>query len=97
MNKEDLVSNIAENTGVAKSDVDKTIAGMFDVVAGHVSHSDDKITIPGWISFERTFRQARKGRNPRTGEALDIAATHAVKVSAGSKLKKAAKGNQFPG
>ncbi|MDH3730655.1 MAG: HU family DNA-binding protein [Acidimicrobiia bacterium] len=92
MNKDDLVSAIAENTGVSKGDVDASIAGMFDVVAGHVSHSDDKISIPGWLSFERTFRQARKGRNPRTGEELDIAATHAVKVSAGAKLKKAAKG-----
>jgi DNA-binding protein HU-beta len=92
MNKEDLVNAVSESTGVSKSDVDAVIGSMFAVVADHVSKSDEKITIPGWISFERTFRKARTGRNPRTGESLEIAATHAVKVSAGSKLKKAAKG-----
>jgi len=61
-------------------------------VAGHVARSDDKITVPGWISFQQTTRAARTGRNPRTGEPIDIPATKGVKVTAGSKLKNAAKG-----
>jgi DNA-binding protein HU-beta len=92
MNKQELVDAIAARTGVGKSDIDATLNGLFDVVADHVAKSDDKITIPGWISFEGVHRKARTGRNPRTGEALEIAATRAVKVSAGAKLKKAAKG-----
>lgn len=50
-----------------------------------------KISIPGWIAFEKTHRAARTGRNPQTGEALEIAASDSVKVSAGSKLKAAVK------
>lgn len=92
MNKSDLTEAVAAHTGLSKSDVDTAITGMFEVVAGHVAKSDDKISIPGYISFERTMRAARKGRNPRTGESLDIPASHAIKVSAGSKLKNAAKG-----
>lgn len=91
MNKSELIDKIADSTGLAKADVDSAITGMFDVVAKHVAGSDEKISVPGWISFERTHRAARKGRNPRTGETLDIAASKGIKVSAGSKLKKAAK------
>jgi len=93
MNKQELVNAVAEHSGVSKSDVEASLTGMFEVVAGHVSKSDEKITVPGWISFERTDRKARKGRNPRTGESMDIPASKAIKVTAGSKLKKAAKGS----
>jgi len=93
MNKAELIDAIAEQSGVSKSDVDATLGGMFEVVSKHVGSSDEKITIPGWISFERTNRSARKGRNPRTGEPIDIPASKAIKVTAGSKLKKAAKGS----
>lgn len=93
MNKSELIEKIAENTGLTKADVDKALSGMFDVVAAHVAKSDEKITIPGWISFEQTTRAPRTGRNPRTGETIQIPASKAVKVSAGSKLKAAAKGS----
>ncbi len=92
MNKSQLVEQISENTDVSKNDVDAVLTGLFSVVAEHVAKSDDKITIPGWISFQQTTRAARKGRNPRTGEELTIPETKGVKVSAGSKLKAAAKG-----
>jgi len=92
MNKSELVDKIADHTDVAKGDVDTVLNGLFEVVAGHVARSDDKITVPGWISFQQTTRAARTGRNPRTGEPIDIPATKGVKVTAGSKLKNAAKG-----
>lgn len=91
MNKAELVEAVAAKTDVSKSDVDAAISGMFEVVAGHVAKSDEKISIPGWISFQQTMRSARKGRNPRTGETIDIPASKAVKVTAGKKLKDAAK------
>ena len=93
MTKTELIAAIAERTGVSKVDVDATIVGFFDEVAGVVAKGEDKVTIPGWISFERTNRAARTGRNPRTGEAIDIPASFAVKVTAGSKLKAIAKGD----
>lgn len=92
MNKSELVEAVAAKTDMSKSDIDAAISGMFEVVADHVSRTDDKITIPGWISFQQTTRAPRTGRNPRTGDPIDIPATKGVKVSAGSKLKAAAKG-----
>jgi DNA-binding protein HU-beta len=92
MNKSELVEAIAEKTEMTKSDIDTAISGMFEVVSEHVARTDDKITIPGWISFQQTTRAARMGRNPRTGESMPIPASKGVKVSAGSKLKAAAKG-----
>ncbi len=50
------------------------------------------VQIPGWLTFERTIRKARQGRNPQTGEAIDIPETPAVKVKVGSKLKDAVTG-----
>lgn len=92
MNKSELVEAVAAKTDMSKSDVDAAISGMFEVVADHVATTDDKITIPGWISFQQTTRAPRTGRNPRTGDPIEIPATKGVKVSAGSKLKNAAKG-----
>ena len=92
MNKNEFVDAIAGRTGVSKNDVDATLKGMFDVVAQVVAKGDEKITIPGFLTFERTHRAARTARNPQTGEPIDIPAGFSVKVSAGSKLKEAAKG-----
>ena len=47
------------------------------------------LTIPGWLAIERTDRAARTGRNPQTGETIQIPAGHGVKLTAGSKLKAA--------
>jgi DNA-binding protein HU-beta len=91
MNKSELVAAVAARTDQTQSDVDETIKALFDVVAEAIGKGD-KVTIPGWISFEQTERSARTGRNPATGESIDIPASKAAKVSAGSKLKAAAKG-----
>ena len=91
MTKTELVDAIAEKTGVSKSDVAKALDGFYEVAAGVVGSSDEKISIPGFLSIERTHRSARTGRNPQTGETIQIPAGTGVKVSAGSKLKAAAK------
>ncbi len=90
MNKSELIDAIAGKTGVSKSDVGDVLDGFAEVAYGAVG-SGDKITLPGFLSIEQTFRSARTGRNPQTGETIQIAATNAAKVSAGSKLKAAAK------
>ncbi len=94
MNKSELVDAIASRTDVSKSDVDDTLRGLFEVVAGVVAKGDEKITIPGFLSFEQSHRAARTGRNPQTGEAIQVAATNTVKISAGSKLKAIAAGKE---
>jgi DNA-binding protein HU-beta len=93
MTKAELVDKIAERTGVSKSDVEKALKGFEEVVSEVVSSSDDKISLPGFISFERVQRAARTGRNPQTGETMQVPASKAVKVSAGAALKRAAKGS----
>jgi DNA-binding protein HU-beta len=93
MTKTELVAAIAERTDLSKADVERTLNGFQDIVMETVGAGSDKITIPGFLSFEQTHRAARKGRNPRTGEEIQVPATKAVKITAGAKLKAAAKGN----
>ena len=83
LNRTELIAKIAEESGLTKTDADKAISALQDVLVDSLS----KIT--GLMSVERTERAARKGRNPRTGEEIQIPAGYGVKISAGSTLKKA--------
>ena len=94
MNRSELVDAISQRSGVESRDVDATLKGLFEVVAGVVAKGDDKITLPVFISFEQVDRAARTGRNPQTGESIDVPASKAVKISAGSKLKAIAAGKE---
>ena len=90
LNKTELVAKIAASTGQSQATVDAVLGGLFDALAESVG-SDTKVSIPGWLAVERTSRAARTGRNPQTGATIEIPAGYSVKVSAGSKLKAAAK------
>ena len=90
LNKTELVAKIAASTGQSQATVDAVLGGLFDTLAESVG-SGTKVSIPGWLAVERTHRAARSGRNPQTGATIDIPAGYSVKVSAGSKLKAAAK------
>ena len=94
MNRGELVSAIAQRTGQTEKDVDSTLRGFFEVAAGVVAKGDEKITIPGFLSIEQSARSARTGRNPQTGETIQIAASKSVKISAGSKMKAIANGTE---
>jgi len=90
LNKTELVAKIAASTGQSQATVDGVLGGFFDALAESVGN-DVKVSIPGWLAVERTHRAARTGRNPQTGATIEIPAGYSVKVSAGSKLKAAAK------
>ncbi len=94
MNRTELIDAVSDRSGVSSRDVDATLKGLFEVVAGVVAKGDDKITLPGFISFEQVDRAARTGRNPQTGESIEVAATNTVKVTVGSKLKAIAAGKE---
>lgn len=96
MNKSELVEAIAARTDLARKDVAAVLDGMFVEVSKVVAKGGEKVTIPGFITFEQTERSARTGRNPQTGEAIEVAASKAVKITAGSKLKSIAKGEIPP-
>ncbi len=90
MNKAELIDAIADRTGIAKSTVDEVIKGMTETVEAQVANGD-KIAIPGFVSFQKVNRAARTGRNPRTGETINIPASATVKVTAGARLKSSVK------
>lgn len=90
INRSDLVAALANKAEVSKSDADKVVSALSDVLIDAVGKGE-KVQIPGILSVERVKRSARTGRNPATGEALHIPEGFGVKVSAGSKLKAAAK------
>ena len=89
MNKAELVSAIAKRADVPASTVDAVIAGLQEELVDAITRGD-KVAVSGLLTVERTQRSARTGRNPQTGEAIEIAAANTVKVTAGSNLKKAA-------
>ena len=90
MNRSELVAAIAAHTGQTQTGVNAVLDALFTTVAGEVAKGN-KVSIPGWVAFDRTNRAARQGRNPQTGATIQIAASKGVKVSAGSKLKAAVK------
>lgn len=92
MTRADLVKAIAESTSMSQTEVDKVLNAFLDEVTHVVAKGGDKLTIPGYLTFEQSHRNAREGRNPQTGEPVHIPATKVAKVTVGSKLKAAAKG-----
>ncbi|NKX55212.1 HU family DNA-binding protein [Arthrobacter mobilis] len=88
INRSELVAAVAEKSNNSQKAVNDVLDAVFDVFATSIAQGE-KITIPGWLAVERTDRAARTGRNPQTGETIQIAAGHSVKLTAGSKLKAA--------
>ena len=87
MTKAELVDAVAEAAGVSKADAERTIGAYWDTVIGVVK-SDGKTSWPGVGSFSASHRAARTGRNPQTGEPVQIKASTAMKFTASSTLKK---------
>ena len=90
LNRTELVAAVAAESGQSQAAVDGVLDALFSTLSSNVAQGI-KVTVPGWISVEQTARAARTGRNPQTGEPIDIAASKGVKISAGSKLKAAVK------
>ncbi|NJO40661.1 MAG: HU family DNA-binding protein [Cyanobacteria bacterium CRU_2_1] len=86
MNKGELVDKIAEKAGVTKKQADSILSAILDSVMEAVS-SEDKVTLVGFGSFEARKRQAREGRNPKTGETMTIPETVVPVFSAGKLFK----------
>jgi DNA-binding protein HU-beta len=93
MNRSEFVAAVAERSGLSQADTDKALNAMLDEIGRVVSHDGEKLTIPGYLTIQRAHRAARNGRNPQTGEVVQIKATNVPKISAGAKLKAAAAGS----
>jgi len=88
LNKTDLAARVAEETGLSSSDAKKAVEGAFEVIVRSVA-AGDEVSISGFGKFSTSQRAARQGRNPQTGETIDIAASTAPKFSAASAFKGA--------
>jgi DNA-binding protein HU-beta len=87
MNKSDLVGAIAEASGESKTSV-SAVLDAFEATITDAVASGDKVSLPGFLTFERGHRAARTGKNPQTGEPLQISAANVAKVKVGSKFKE---------
>ena len=92
MNKGELVDQIAQKTDVTKKQADAVVTAMVETIIEAVS-SGDKIGLVGFGNFEVRNRQARAGRNPKTGEKMQIAASRVPAFAPGKSFKAAS--NKF--
>ena len=90
MNKGELKDAVAEASGLSGADAERALDAVLDTITKTVAKGD-KVTIPGFGTFEPRERSARTGRNPQTGETIQIAATKVPRFSAASQLKQAVK------
>lgn len=91
MNKTELIAAIANATGETQTAAAKHLDAFIDIVGAQLGKGDD-VTVTGFGKFSASKRPARVGRNPRTGESVNIPASTSVKFAAGSKLKLAVNG-----
>ena len=90
MNKSDLVDALAAETGMTKADAGRAIDALFSPDGGVIAAAlkkDQRVQITGFGTFEAKHRKARTGRNPRTGDTINIAATKTPSFRAGKGLK----------
>jgi DNA-binding protein HU-beta len=91
MTKKELIDAIAAKTGSSKVDAERAVGALIEVVSDTLKKGDS-LSLPGFGSFEVRERPAYKGRNPRTGEEIQIAASKIPTFRAGAALKAAANG-----
>lgn len=88
VNRTELVAEIASRTSLSKTEADAALSAFQDILIESLQKGET-VKVTGLMSVERVKRAARTGRNPRTGEEIQIPAGFGVKISAGSTLKKA--------
>lgn len=90
MNKTDLVKAVSAQTDLTQKDVAKAVEAIFETISNTLAQNE-KIQLIGFGTFEVRERAARKGRNPQTGEEIDIAASKVPAFKPGKELKEAIK------
>ena len=87
MTKNELAEQIAGKTGLATSQARQVVEAAIEIVANELA-AGGEVALAGFGKFSVSHRAARQGRNPSTGETIQIAASKAAKFSAASQLKK---------
>jgi len=91
MNKQELVNAVADRTEISKKNSDSIIGAVFDVITEALGKGE-KVVLPGFGTFQVKDRAARVGRNPQTGDEIQIPATRVPVFSAGKPLKNSITG-----
>jgi DNA-binding protein HU-beta len=87
MTKHELAKRVAADAGITAGQAASVVGAAFDAIAGELAARRD-VAIAGFGKFSVTERAAREGRNPATGETIQIAASRAAKFSAAAALKQ---------
>ena len=87
MNKNDLIASVASSAGLSKSDATRSIESLLDTITNALKRGE-KVSIVGFGNFSVSERKATTGRNPRTGESIQIAASQKVKFLPAKSLKE---------
>jgi DNA-binding protein HU-beta len=90
VNKTELITSVAEAAELTKKDATKAVEAVFDTIQSTLAEGE-KVQLIGFGNFEVRERAARKGRNPQSGEEIDIAASKVPAFKAGKALKDAVK------
>ena len=93
MNKGELIDSLVKATGESKRTVSSVVDGLVDTVQQQVKKGE-KVTLPGFGTFERRSRSARTARNPRTGEEIQVKAAKVPAFKAGAGFKNFVSGNK---
>ena len=88
MNKTELIAAAAERSGMTKKDTEKVLNAVLDTITAALV-AGDKVQVSGFGIFEVKVREARMGRNPHTGEAMEIAASRVPAFKASKTMKDA--------
>ena len=88
MNKGELIEAVADSAGLSRAEAGKAVDAVFDSITGALA-SSESVSLLGFGTFSVKARAARTGRNPRTGEPIEIAASNVPGFKAGKALKKA--------
>ena len=88
MNKSDLVATVSSGAGLSKADAIKAVDGVFEAISDALKGGSD-VRLVGFGTFSVAQRAASTGRNPRTGESIQIKASKQPKFKAGKGLKDA--------
>jgi DNA-binding protein HU-beta len=88
MNKQELIGNVADTTGLSRSDSSRAVEGVFDAITAALKRGDE-VRLVGFGTFSCSKRKASTGRNPRTGEPMQIKESTQPKFKAGKGLKDA--------
>jgi len=88
LNKAELISNVAEKTDLSKKEAEKAVSAVLASIEEAMAKGD-KVQLVGFGTFEIRERAARKGRNPQTGDEINIAAARVPVFKAGKALRDA--------